>query len=70
MKIRINLKDGSQFTIDGPDDLNFPLFVASLRESGRWLTSSIYIPHDNISMIVALGDDDKPRFNPDWGTLQ
>jgi hypothetical protein len=60
MKIRITLTTGSWIDFDAPDDFNFMLWAGSIRESGRWLTPSIYVPHSSILTIFQVSPEGTP----------
>ena len=54
MKIRICLKDGNHIDLETPEEFNFSFFVATIRDTGRFLHPGIYVPHDSILSIVQM----------------
>ncbi len=59
MKIRICLKDGNHIDLDTPDDFQFGFFVATIRDTGRFLHPGIYVPHESIMSIFRIDESGK-----------
>lgn len=70
MKIRVTLVNGATVDFDASSDFNFVSWMMSVRETGRWLMENIYIPEDQIAMVIRLDAKGKPEAPRVGGTIQ
>ena len=70
MKVRVTLITGMQIDFDAPEDFNVGSFALSVRETGRWLMDTCYVPHDKIVSIIRVDQEGKPITPKVEGTLQ
>lgn len=70
MKIRVTLLNGATIDFDATPDFNFVGWVMSIRETGRWLVDTVYVPHDQIVSALKLDESGKPLSPKGEGVLQ